>query len=128
MIDHRFDSEVHAAFEVHRVHAGSDRLYAFVNDGRGQHSCGGGAVTGNVGGLQRHLAHHLRPHVLEFVLELNLLGDGDAVLGDTGRAESLVQHNVATLRAERDLHRSGEDVDAAQHLCTGLDREFDVLG
>jgi hypothetical protein len=99
-----------------------------VNDGRGQHSCGGGAVTGNVGGLQRHLAHHLRPHVLEFVLEFNLSGDGDAVLGDTGRAEPLVQHNVATLRTERDLHRSGEDVDATQHLCTGFDRELGVLG
>jgi len=113
MIDHCFDSEVHAAFEVHRVHAGSDRFCAFVNDGRGQHSCGGGAVTGNVGGLQRHLAYHPRPHVLEFVLELNLLGDRDAVLGNTGRAESSVKHNVAALRAERDPHRSGEDVDAA---------------
>src|SRR5260370_35286438 len=36
MIDHRFDSEVHAAFEVHRVHAASDRLCAFVTEGRGR--------------------------------------------------------------------------------------------
>ena len=34
------------------------------------------------------LAHHLRAHVLELVLELDLLGDGDAVLGDARGAEA----------------------------------------
>src|SRR5690606_11391882 len=56
------------------------------------------------------------------------LGDGDAVLGDARRAEALVEHDVAALRAERDLHRIGEGVDAAQHLVARLDGEFDFLG
>ena len=64
--------------------------------------------------LRRDLAQHLRAHILELVLELDLLGDGDAVLGDAGRAEALVEDDVAALGAERDLHRVGEDVDAAQ--------------
>ena len=46
--------------------------------------------------------------------ELDLLGDGDAVLGDGGRAELLVEDDVAALRAERHLDRVGELVDAAQ--------------
>ena len=48
------------------------------------------------------------------VLELDLLGDGDAVLGDRRRAEALLDDDVATLGAERDLDRVGERVDARE--------------
>ena len=51
-----------------------------------EHGRGRGAVTGDVGGLGGDLLHHLRAHVRELVLELDLLGDGDAVLGDRRRA------------------------------------------
>jgi len=37
----------------------------------------------------RHFAHHLGAHVLELVFKLDFLGDGDAVLGDSGRANDL---------------------------------------
>ena len=52
--------------------------------------------------------------------ELDLLGDRHAVLGDARRAEALVEHHVAALRAQRDLHRIGQDVHAAQHALTGI--------
>ena len=55
----------------------------------------------------------LRAHVLERVLELDLLGDGDAVVGDGRGAELLVERDVAALRAERGLDRVGQRVDAA---------------
>ena len=122
------DRDVDAALEVHRVHAGGNRLGAFAHDRLRQHGRGGGAVAGDVVGLGGDFAHHLRAHVLELVLELDLLGDGDAVLGDAGRAEALVDHDVAALRAERDLHRIGEDVDAAQHAVARVAGEFHVLG
>src|SRR4029077_8201987 len=70
----------------------------------------------------------LRAHVLELVLELDLLGDGDAVLGDPGSAEALVDHDIATLGAESHLHRVGEDVDAAHDALTRIAAEFHVLG
>jgi len=39
--------------------------------------------------LEATFAHHLGAHVLELVLKLDfLLGDGDAVLGDAGCAET----------------------------------------
>ena len=43
-------------------------------------------------------------------------------------AEGLVEHDVAALRTEGDLHRVGEDVDAAQHLLARVGGELDVLG
>ena len=89
---------------------------------------GGGAVTGDVVGLLGDLAHHLRAHVLELVLELDLLGDGDAVLGRARRAERLLDDDVAALGAERDLHGVGEDVDAAQHALAGIGGKVDVFG
>jgi hypothetical protein len=86
---------IDAALQVHRVHAGGDRLHAFTHDGLRQDGRGGGAVAGDVLGLRGHLAHHLCAHVLELVGQLDLLGDGDAVLGDARRAQLL---SSSTLR------------------------------
>ena len=93
--------QVDAALEVHRVHAGGHRLGTLLDDGVGKDGCGGGAVAGDVVGLRGDLAHHLRAHVLELVLELDLLGDGDAVLGDARGTVALVEDDVAALGAER---------------------------
>ncbi len=112
--------QVDAALEVHRIHAGGHRLGAFPDDRRGQHGRRRGAVAGLVIGLGGDLAHHLRAHILELVLELDLLGDGDAVLGDARRAEALVDDDVAAFGAERHLHRIGEHLDAAQHALASV--------
>src|SRR5690606_5989641 len=86
---------VDAALEVHRVHAGGNGLQAFVDDGLGQNGSGGGAVTGFVVGLGRNVLDQLGAHVLETVLQLDFLGDGNAVLGDRGSTEALFQYHVA---------------------------------
>ncbi len=122
------DGVVDAALQVHRVHAGGNRLVAFLDDRLGEHGGGGGAVAGDVVGLGGDFADHLGAHVLELVVKLDFLGDGDAVLGDARRAERLVDDDVAALGAEGDLHRVGEDVDAAQHALTGIAGEFYVFG
>src|SRR5690606_10765485 len=67
-------------------------------------------------------------HVLELVLELDFLGDGDAVLGDARRTEALVDHDVAALGAERDFHRVGERINALEDALARIAREPDVLG
>src|SRR5690606_10047448 len=128
LLDGGDDRLVDATLEVHRVHAGGNRLHALADHGLGQHGGGGGAVTGVVGGLGGDLLHHLRAHVLELVGQLDLLGDGHAVLGDRRRAEALVEHDVAALRAQRRLHGVGEHVDAAQHLGARILTETDFLG
>src|SRR5437667_2088455 len=125
--DHGFHSQVDTALQIHRVHAGGNRLGAFTDDRSRQNGRGGGAVAGSVRRLRGDFAHHLRAHVLELVVELDLLGDGDAVLGDAGSAERLVEHDVAALGAERHLDGVGENVDAAQHAVAGINAEFDFF-
>src|SRR4029450_195699 len=120
LFHHQVAGEVDAALEVHRVHAGGDRLGALAHDRLGEHGRGGGAVAGGVRRPGRHLAHHLGAHVLELVGKLDLFGDGDAVLGDARRAIGLVEHDVAALGPERDLDRIGQDIDAADHAGAGV--------
>src|SRR5690606_4360316 len=55
----------------------------------------------------------LRAEVLVGILELDLTGDGHAVVGDGGGAPLLVEHDVAALGAERHLDGVRELVDAA---------------
>ena len=90
---------VDAALEAHGVGAGGDVLEALAIDGLGEHGGRGRPVTGDVGGLGGDLLQHLGAHVLVLVLELDFLGDGDAVLGDGGAAELLVDDHVAALGA-----------------------------
>src|SRR4029453_5905555 len=59
--------------------------------------------------------------------ELDLLGDGDTVVGDRGRAELLVQDDVAAARAQSDLDRVGERVDAVLQQVPGVVREAENL-
>src|SRR5690606_21630416 len=51
LVDGGLDGLVDGALEVHRVHAGGDRLGTFADEGLRQHGGGGGAVAGVVGGL-----------------------------------------------------------------------------
>ena len=128
ILDDGVHRDVDAALQIHRVHAGGDRLGALAHDRLRQHGRGGGAVAGGVVGLGGDFAQHLRAHVLELVLELDLLGDGDAVLGDARGAEALLDHDIAALGAERHLHRVGENIDAAQHAIARVSGKFNVFG
>src|SRR4029077_95684 len=76
----RLDRLLDAALDVHRVGAGDDVLRALAVDRLGQHGRGRRAVARGVRRLARDLAHHLRAHVLEGILEVDFLGDGHAVL------------------------------------------------
>src|SRR5690606_33540575 len=68
---------VDTALEVHRIHAGSDGFQAFVDDGLSQNGRSGGAVTRLVVGLGRDVLDQLSAHVLEAILQLDFLGDGN---------------------------------------------------
>ena len=125
--DHGGYGDIDAAFQIHRVDAGSDRLRTFLDDGLRQQRRSGGAVAGGVGGFARHLAHHLRTHILELVLELDLLRHRHAILGDAWGAERFLEHDVAALGAERHLDRIGQDVDAAEHALAGILGKFYFL-
>ena len=93
-----------------------------------QDRCRGGAVAGDVAGFRGDLTDHLGAHVLELVGKFDFLGDRHAVLGDARSAVGLLEDRVSALGPERDLHGIGENVDATDHLVTGIGGEFDVFG
>ncbi len=97
LLDGRLDGLVDAPLEEHGVGAGGDVLQAFEDDGLSEHGRGRGAVTGDIVGLGRDFLAELGAHVLVGIGQLDLLGDGDAVLGDHGGAVLLLQHDVAAL-------------------------------
>src|SRR5262249_22002089 len=119
-LDDLVDALLDAAGEGHGVMAGGDHFEARAGDGLGQDGGGGGAVAGDVAGLAGGLLDELGAHVLVGVGQLDVLGDGDAVLGDVGAAPALVDDGVAAARAERRAHRTGQLADAGQQLLPRL--------
>jgi hypothetical protein len=77
--------------------------------------------------LVRDLLDELRAKVLVGIGELDLLGDGHAVVGDRGGAEILVEDDVAPARAEGDLDRVRECVDTVLQKLPGVVREAQDL-
>ena len=122
------DGLLDAPLEAHRAGAGGHVAQALADERLGQHGGGGGAVAGDVVGLGGDLLHQLGAHVLERVVELDLTGDGHAVVGDGGGAELLLEHDVAALRAEGDLDGVGQLVDAGLEAAAGLVVELQDLG
>ena len=92
-----------------------------------EHGRGRGAVTGDVVGLGGDLFGELGAHVLEGVLQLDLLGDRDAVVDDRRRAELLVEDDGAAARAEGHLDGFGEGVDAGLERAPRLLIEYQLL-
>ena len=120
VVDDLLDRLLDAAAQGQRVGAGGHVLQALADDRLGQQGGGGGAVTGDVVGRGRDLADELGALVLEDVLDLDLAGDGDAVVGDRRRAELFVEHDVATFGAEGDLDGVGDGIDAGLQGPSGL--------
>src|SRR5699024_4905587 len=121
------DSLAHAAADVHGVGAGGHVLHAFGDHSLGQDGGGGGAVAGGVVGLGCDFLHQLGAHVLKRVLQLDLLGDGHAVVGDDGCAVLLVQHDVAALGAQGDLDGVGQRINAGAKCLAGVLALFDLF-
>ena len=113
--DDRVDSRFDAALEIHRVGAGRYLSQSLSVDCPREYGRRRRTVAGGVGGLAGGLDDHLRAHVLERILEVDLFGDRDPIFGDRRRAKAGAQEDVASSRPQRDLHRIGELIHAAQH-------------
>ena len=124
----RLDRGLDALLHLHGRGAGGDHAQPLGHHGLGQHGRRRGAVARDVVGLGRDLLGQLGPHVRVRVLQLHLAGDGDAVVGDRGRAEALVQHHVAALGAERHLDGVRQRVDAVLEPVPGALVELEDLG
>ena len=115
VLDGDFRCHVDATLQIHRVHAGGDIFHAFTNDGLCENGSGCGAVASDVVRLGSDFAQHLCAHIFELVIKLDVFRNRHTVFRDARSAKRLVDHNVTTLRAERDLYRIGENINATQH-------------
>src|SRR5206468_2975601 len=127
LLGHGGHGGLDAALEPHRVGARRDVSEPFPIDRLRQYGRGGRAVARDVGGLRGDLLQHLGAHVLVGIRELDLLGDGDAVLGDRRAAELLIDDDVAALRPQRGLHGLRHDVDAPEQRRPGVLGELELL-
>jgi hypothetical protein len=107
-----------APLQRHRIGAGGDVLRTFADDRLRKNRSRRRSITGDVGRLARDFTHHAGAEILDRILQVDLLGDGDAVLGDGGRSEFLVEHDVAALGAERHLDCVRQLIHAAKQRVT----------
>ena len=114
------DSLAHAAADVHGVCTSGDILHALVDHGLCQDGSRSGAVACSVVGLGCDLTHQLCAHVLELVLQLDFLSDGDTIVGDDRCAELLAQHHVAALGAQGDLNGICQGINTGAQRLTGI--------
>src|SRR5260370_11245372 len=128
LVRHLGDALLDAPFDLHRVVAGGHELATLAVDGLCEHRGSGRSIAGDFGGLGGHLLDHLCTHVLESILELDLLGHGYAILGDGWRAERLLEHDVAAFRPERDLDCVSKGVDTAKDRLARLNIKKNVFG
>ena len=85
-----FNRFIDAALQSHRVRTRRDGLYAFAEDCLRQHSRRRRTVARDVAGPGRHFTHHLRAHILDWILEFNFFRYGYAVFRDRRAAVFLI--------------------------------------
>ena len=124
---HRADAAVEPALQVDGAGAGGDVADAIGEDRLGEDRRGARAVPHGVAGALGGLAHHLRAEILDGILEVHLLGDGDAVIADERRAVLLLDEHGLGLGTQRDPHRIGQRVHALEHLFPRVGPEQHLL-
>ena len=110
----RVNRLLHALANHHRVCARGHVLHALTDKRLRQQGCGGSPVACRVIGLGCNFLDQLRAHVLGFVLQLNLLRDGYAVVCDERRAVLLIEHHISALRTQCDFYRVRELIHSAE--------------
>ena len=102
-----FDDSANASLETanHRVgfDACGDLLQTGLKARLGEHGRGGRSITGIITGLASRLADEPSANVFDLVLEFDLLGDADAVLGDRWASPTFVDDGTAAAGTERAL-------------------------
>ena len=118
---------IEAALDVDRARAGNDVADAVGKYGVRQNRCGAGAVADHLAGFFRRLAEHAGAKIFLRVLEVEFLGDGDAVVAHDRRVPLLLDQHRLRSRPQGHAHRVGELCGAAQDFFTGGGAEQDLL-
>ncbi|MCY1228178.1 hypothetical protein D9M72_404770 [compost metagenome] len=123
-----FNSLLDAALQGQRISTGRDVAQAFLDQGLCEHGRRGGAVASDVIRLLGNFLDQLGADLLVGIVQLDLLGDGNTIVGDRGGAPLLFEDDVASTRAEGDLDGVGEDVQAPLKTAARLFIKCNDLG
>ena len=118
----------HAAAQAHWAGASRHVAQTFAGHRLGEDRGGRRSVTGLVLGFGGDLQEQFGAQILEGVFEFDVPGDGHAVVDHIGGAELFLEHHVAALGTDGDLHRIGEGVHAALEIGAGFIGEGEQLG
>ena len=91
---------IEAALDVDCARAGHDVAYAVGKYSVRQNRCRAGSIADHVAGLFRGLSEHAGAEILLRVLEVELLGDGDAIVAHDRRTPLLLDQHRLGSRAQ----------------------------
>lgn len=86
-----------ASANFNRVGAVSHPVESSLGNRPSKDSSRGRSISGLFVGIVGHVLNQPGAHVLELVLQVNGLGDGDTILGDLGTAPARLNDHVAAL-------------------------------
>mmetsp|Transcript_130663 Transcript_130663/g.317350 ORF Transcript_130663/g.317350 Transcript_130663/m.317350 type:complete len:223 (-) Transcript_130663:151-819(-) len=122
-------SLVHAALDIHWVHASGNCLATLTENCARQDCGGGGPIPSHIVGLARNRLDKLRPDIDHGpCLQLNGLGHGHAVLGDFGSTKGLLYDHIPALWSHGHGHGVSQAVATIKHQSPGFASMPDVLG
>ena len=88
---------------------------------------GGRTVAGSIVCLGSNFLNELCAHVFCGIVKLDLLCDGNTVVGDEGCAVLLVKNYVSALRAESDLDSISKLINAAKKGVAGINSVVNIF-
>ena len=120
-------SLLHALSEHDRVCTCFQVLHTFIDHCLCKNGSSCGTITGNIVGLGSNFSYQLCAHVLELILQLDFLGNGNAIVGDERCAVCLGQHYVSSLRSQSYSDRICKLVNTGSKSFSCLYAKFNFL-
>src|SRR5699024_8368726 len=114
VLDNVVNSSLRAASQVHGVATSSHVLDGLGENRATEHGGRGGTVTSRLVGARGNLVQELGTKVLNLVLESDVTGHSNTILGDLRGTELLLDQHIATLGTKGHQHGIGKGVDTLQ--------------
>src|SRR5208282_5938303 len=125
--DGDLDSTVDAALQIDCARTSSNVANALGKDRIGENRGGAGAITDGIASALSGLPDHLSAEIFAGILELDLLGDRDAVVTDHRQAEALLDQDALALGTERDPDGVGQRLRTTKETFPSLRLEMQFL-
>ena len=115
-----FNSFFNSSLHLDWIDSSNNGSQSFIEDGLGENSCRCRTITSNITGLTGDFTHHAGTHIFVGVFKVNFLCNGNTILGNRWRTETLLENHVSTLWTECDFDCTGQFGDTSPHCFAGF--------